>query len=38
MTDMFLSAEIDNTPEWYDEEKWEEYGTIVRIKTDEQQD
>ena len=38
MTDMFCSAECENLPSWYDENKWEEYETVIRIKTDEQQD
>lgn len=38
MADMFCSAECENLPSWYDENKWEEYETVIRIKTDEQQD
>lgn len=36
MTDMFCSVERKHIPSWYDEDKWEEYGTIMKIECKEE--
>ena len=32
MTDMFCSVDREHIPEWYDEDKWEDYETITKIE------